>query len=247
MMKKLFKQHAQDTKLNVLRVTVLCFSMLLLSGCGEVDSGDGQVSNSIDLPADSVLKLFCPDAGIASEPCILDDPENPYAGTAVLAANPDDGNAEFKWALEADAPSWKARFYLWATALALSPNGENQYHVALALQGMYAESGSELAREQALRAYRSVLDNFYDDVWFFKFPKPPIQPTLFIWPKKVRLLSVDNLWDDTGDDDDNPLRDSSPEFPLTALFPSELAALEAIGDWGYTFESGTGEITPNLR
>ncbi|MCP4077029.1 MAG: hypothetical protein GY744_12705 [Gammaproteobacteria bacterium] len=209
--------------------------LVTLMACGEVDENDGEVVNSFNLPTDSALTLYCPDAGIGGESCILDDPENPYAITPV--------NDTTKWDLSDDAPSWKARFYMWATAQAMSPRGENQYHVALALQGMYSESGSELAREQALKAYRSVLDNYYDDVWFFKYPAPPATPTLYLWPKKVRLLSVDNLWDDG--DGDNPLRDSTSQFPLSPLFASELAALEAIGEWGYTFESETGDIIPN--
>jgi hypothetical protein len=243
-MKKTIEQNARGGRGELLRGGLLVLLATALSACGNVDSTDGEVRNTVTLPQDSVLSLFCPDAGIGSETCILSDPDNPYANTNVLAANPNDGNAEFKWALEAAAPSWKARFYVWATAQAMSPQGENQYHVALALQGMYAESGSELARQQALKAYKSVLDNYYDDVWFFKFPTPPAQPTLFQWPKKVRLLSVDNLWDDSTDD--NPLRDSSVNFPLVPLFDSELAALEAIGEWGYTFEAGTGEITRNF-
>jgi hypothetical protein len=243
-MKKTIEQLAENSQRGLFKAGLFSLFMVALAGCGDVDPTDGQVRNTLNLPNDSVLTLFCPDAGIAAEPCVLNDPDNPYASTNVLAPNPDDGNSEFKWALDAAAPSWKARFYMWATAQAMSPRGENQYHVALALQGMYTETGSELARQQALKAYRSVLDNYYDDVWFFKFPTPPAQPTLFLWPKKVRLLSVDNLWDDATDD--NPIRDSTVAFPLTPLFTSELAALEAIGEWGYTFESGTGDITRNF-
>ncbi len=224
---------------NLIPMIALSSLVFLMTACGDVDKNDGTVISGVELPEDSVLTLYCPDAGIASEPCVLDDPENPYAITPVLAPNPDDSDpdeeegAAFKWALDRDAPSAKARFYLWATAQAMSPNGENQYHVALALQGMYSESGSELARDQAIKAYRSVLDNYFDDVWFFKYPQTP-EPTEFLWPKKVRLLSIDNLWDVPAD-----------RGGIDPLYTSELAALEALGEWGYTFESGTGDVYRN--
>ena len=211
-MKKLFEQRAQDTKLNALKATVLCLSMLLISGCGEVDSGDGQVTNSIDLPVDSVLKLFCPDAGIASEPCILDDPENPYATIPISDAN--------KFELNTDAPSAKARFYLWATAQAVSPRGENQYFVATALHELFTESGSDLAKDQALRAYRSVLDNYFNAVTFFEADFLP-PPDIF-FPFPVRKLVGQNM--------------VAPAATLDPLFAQPVEALALFGEWGYTYD-----------
>jgi hypothetical protein len=236
-MKNILKQRAHNTQANVLKAALLSVSFMLLSACGEVDSKDGQVLNFTTLPNDSVLTLFCPDAGIAAEPCILNDPDNPYANSPVTQL--DENGDAFKWTLDAVAPSNKARFYLWATAQAMNPRGENQYHVALALQGMYTESGSALAREQSLKAYRSVLDNYYDDVWFFKFPAPPVTPTLFLWPKQVRLLTVDNLWDDPNDTVD------FPEAGFDPFFTSELEMLQALGEWGYTYEKAIGDIFKN--
>jgi hypothetical protein len=132
----------------------------LLAACGGKDSDDGEFLGSVPLPTDSALKLYCPDAGIADEPCILDDPDNPYALTMV--------NNDNKFDLFNLTPSAKAGFYLWATAQAMGPSGENQFYTAAALKAMWEESDSELARDQALRAYRSVLDNYYDSLTFLE-------------------------------------------------------------------------------
>ena len=110
------------------KLAVAAGVLALVAGCAEVDSEDGLVANSLDLPVDSSLVLFCADAGIAAEPCILDDPNNPYAITPV--------NDDTKFELSNAAPSAKARFYLWATAQAMSPRGENQFFVGQALQAV---------------------------------------------------------------------------------------------------------------
>lgn len=144
---------------------VLLGSMFLLSGCGK-SSSDGDVENEIDLPTDDTraFDLFCRDIGLFLESCVLDDPDNPYARVAMTN--------EIKFELDEDAPSATARFYLWATALARGAGapGENQFYVALNLHRMWASSNSEIIRLQALRAYQSYLDNFFDSVTFFEIP-----------------------------------------------------------------------------
>lgn len=197
--------------------------VLTVTACGEVDKNDGSVRNGIELPVDNVLTLFCPDAGIAAETCILDDPDNPYALTSV--------NDDNKFELSDAAPSAKARFYLWATAQAMSPRGENQFYVASALQEMYASSGSELAKEQSLKAYRSVLDNYYYSVTFFEADFLP-PPDIF-YPFPVRKLVGQNL--------------VTPTAPLTLLFDNATQVLEEFGQWGYTYDDQvTKDFTPNF-
>ena len=225
-MKNILKQRAHNTKINVLGVAFLSISLFLVTGCGEVDSGDGNVSTSLNLPVDTVLKLYCPDAGIAAEPCILDDPDNPYATTPVTDLN--------KFDLSSDAPSAKARFYLWATAQAMSPRGENQYNVALALHEMFDLSGSDIARNQALRAYRSVLDNYFNEVTFFG-PFVVNGEDIFT-PFPVRKLVGQNMHDpDTvgnifdGNDGSN-----------------QTLALQKFGEWGYTYDPATGDFSFNF-
>ena len=194
-----------------------------MTGCGEVDSEDGQVLNSITLPEDSVLKLFCPDAGIAAEPCILNDPDNPYATTPITDLN--------KFVLSDAAPSAKARFYLWSTAQAMSPRGENQFRVAVELHQMFSESGSDLAREQALKAYRSVLDNYFNSATFFEADFLP-PPDIF-FPFPVRKLVGQSM--------------VTPAAPLTALFDQPIKALRQFGEWGYTYDDqGTLDFTRNF-
>jgi hypothetical protein len=207
---------------------------LIITGCGEVDESDGDVvarynsngvliGGNINLPTDSALTLYCPDAGIAGEPCILDDPQNPFSDTPIFDTN--------KFVLYRDLTSAKASFYLWGTAQAMSPRGENQYYTGVSLQQMFTQTGSALAREQALRAYRSVLDNYFDEVTFFQFPDPPAAGDVF-YPKKVRLLAVHNLWE--------------PATGINPLFANNLLAWEALGEWGYTYEENTGDVFRNF-
>ncbi len=207
------------------QIILIASLMLVLTGCGEVDKDDGLVVEELTLPTDSSLKLFCPDAGIGNEPCILDDPDNPYSITPITDEN--------KFKLDFATPSAKARFYLWGTAQAISPRGENQYYLARALQEMYTESGSELAKNHAIRAYRSVLDNYFEEVTFFQFPNPPVDGEIF-YPVKVRLLSVPNLWA------------PDPGLNLDPLYDNNLLAWEALGEWGFTYDPVTLDVYQNF-
>ena len=62
----------------------------------------------------------------------------------------------------------KARFYLWATALARRASGENQWYTARALHELYNYNDDPVIQAQALKAYRSVLDNFFGSATFFE-------------------------------------------------------------------------------
>lgn len=128
-----------------------------LTGC--VDTSDSQVVNETTLPIDARIDLPCADAGLVNSDCILTDPNNPYARVNV--------NNETKWQLDQDAPSAKSRFYLWATALAKTPIGENQYYTAVALHALYSEGGSPNAQSQAKKAYRTFLDQFYNEQSYY--------------------------------------------------------------------------------
>ena len=134
--------------------------ILMTAGC---DIDGGEVQEGITLPEDSVLNFRCEDEGIFPEDCVLDNPENPYVSVAVTEDN--------KFDLANDAPSAKSRYYLWATALARGAGlqGENQYYTAVSLHEVYGESGSPTTRDQARKAYRSVLDNFFEAPSFFTF------------------------------------------------------------------------------
>jgi hypothetical protein len=152
---------------------------VILAGCesSERDENDGQLFNTTILPTDVVLNLACEDMGVHPEPCVLNDPENPFALVPISefdVNNPDDEFNKFELAnsIPSGPNGAKARFYLWATALARFPSGENQYYTALALHELFdansnALSEDDLIREQAKKAYRSVLDNFFGSVTVF--------------------------------------------------------------------------------
>jgi len=151
-----------ESTLKISFFTVLIAS--LLTGCGGGGGGGTPVGQTVSLPLDSQLTLFCPSVGIATEKCILNDPQNPYSISSVNETN--------KWTLSDSSPSAKSRFYVWGTAMANVPIGENQYYTALSLHQLYTEGKSENARAQAKLAYRSLLDNYFDSLTFFIGNKP---------------------------------------------------------------------------
>ena len=162
-------QNYAKQYMNMLALLMLTAPVILVTaGCDEIDSGE--VQNSVQLPVDSVLNFRCEDEGVFPEDCVLDNPENPYVSVAVTEDN--------KFDLADAAPSAKSRYYLWATALARGAGlqGENQFYTAVSLHEVYGESGSPTTRDQARKAYRSVLDNFF------------LAPTFFIVPD-VELLA----------------------------------------------------------
>ena len=198
-----------ERHLNTFLTLTLITFVLLASGC---DVDEGVVTNTIPLPTDSTLDLFCEDVGINAETCVLDDPANPYAHVAV--------NENTKFILNDDAPSAKSRFFVWATALARSPTGENQYYTALSLHELFAESGSPTTQEQAKRAYRSVLDNFFLSATFFVVSTPSGDVSFAAFLKD---LVGQNLVE--------------PTLPtIIALYTDKLLALSDMSDWGYIYD-----------
>ncbi len=188
-------------------IVAVVLGLFVLSGCEERDSGDGEVINEIILPTDVVLNLYCEDVGLGEEKCVLDDPENPYALVATGEFDPNDPLSPRKFLLLEDIPPGpsgaKARFYLWATALARFPSGENQWYTARALYELFDANSNpvskdEIVRAQALKAYESVLVNFYGSVTFFgTVPAPLNERTArdIFFPEEVgfRRLPPDNV------------------------------------------------------
>lgn len=212
------------------RLLVAGMLILVLSGCGEVDDDDGTVVNTVALPTDDTipLDLYCEDIGIFTETCILDDPANPYATSPL--------SVDLKFELDADAPSFTAKFYLWGTALAkgIGAPGENQFYVALNLHRMWASSNSELTRLQALRAYRSYLDNYFNSTTFFEIP---VDSGNFV-PQSLNIFTGEMLFDPA---------DISNTFTSTRLFNPDpnVNRFEAeieVGIWGYFYDQITEEF-----
>ena len=207
-----------EKHLNILIATLIAGSMILVTtGCSEIDGGT--VVDEITLPIDSTLNFYCENEGIYLDRCVLDNPENPYATVAVTEDN--------KFTLNDEAPSAKSRYYVWATALAKGAGiqGENQYYTALSLQEVFAESGSPTTRDQAVKAYRSVLDNYFLAPTFFVITVIS-EEVAFAAP--VKDLAGKNLYDPTAAN-------------LVSLYTDPIFALEDISEWGYIYEPAIGE------
>ena len=202
---------------------LLVSSALLLSACGKSDS-DGDVVNEVELPTDDTepFTLYCPNVGLFREDCVLEDPNNPYRNSAVTEDN--------KFDLDADAPSATAKFYVWATALARGAGapGENQFFVALNLHFMWASSNSEATRVQALRAYQSYLDNYFDSITFFEIPEDSEN---FV-PQSLNEFTGEMLFDPA---DVTNTYTSAQLFKPDPDLNREDAAQE-IANWGYFFD-----------
>lgn len=215
-----------------IRALGLALLMLLaIAGCKEPDQGEGQVITSILLPVDTLLNLNCPDVGINTETCVLDDPDNPYATAVINEFDENNPDLETKFTLANELPAGpsgaKARFYLWATALARRPSGENQWYVARALHELWDAAGDPIIREQALRAYRSVLDNYFGSVTFFECCANVNDGTPVAFPATLNELVADNLY-----------RTASTGW--ARLVPGDpLLTLALFGEWGYTYQPAT--------
>lgn len=214
-----------------LAVALLGFA---LASCGDDDkSRDGEIINAIVLPTDVVLDLACENVGIHPEICVLEDPANPFVNTPIIEFDVNNPGAENKFELFNSIPPGptgaKARFYFWATALARRPSGENQFYTALALHELFDANSNvlskdELVREQALKAYQSVLDNFFGSVTVFTCcpgASPDGEPVPF--PVGLNELTADILY-----------RTDATGF-LRLVEGDPILVLSLLLDWGYTY------------
>jgi hypothetical protein len=249
-MRNLNRREAQPALFKGVSILLMGLVAMMAAGCdGERDSGDGQVINTIVLPTDVVLSLACANVGIAAETCVLDDPENPYVSTTIIEFDVNNPDAFNKFEIADGIPvgptGAKARFYFWATALVRRQSGENQYYTALALHELFTANSNvldedELIKAHALKAYRSVLDNFFGGVLAFKCftcaPNLPVDsPDIpqFLVPLNERV--ADHLY-----------RQAST---ATAAYPSGLRrlppgstpidVLDMFVDWGYSYQPCT--------
>ena len=220
------------------------FGILVAGGCSSPSDTDGEVINGIVLPSDVVLNLACENVGVYPENCVLGDPENPFITTTIVEFDPNNPRQDDKFDLNDSLPPGpagaKARFYLWATALARRPSGENQYYTARALHELFDANSNvlstdELAREQALKAYKSVLDNFWGSVTFFECELCPPDEfgDLIKFPAQLNEEVGDDLF-----------RFDSTGFKLL-IEGGEIRVLELIGRWGYTYDPAIPRISKN--
>lgn len=204
---------------------LLGLAVLLTSGCEGPSSDDGTVINEIVLPTDTLLNLACENVGIKDEPCVLDDPENPFLFVATREFNVNDPDAETKFELANRIPAGptgaKARFYLWATALARFPSGENQWYTARALHELWDAASDPIIQTQALKAYRSNLDNFFGSVTFFECCGG------VSFSATLNELVADDLY-----------RTEATGYARLVSGPP-LNVLSLISEWGYTYRPAT--------
>ena len=217
-----------------LLVLLLGFGMMVLGGCKSPSEKDGTVINAITLPTDVVLNLACENVGIYTETCVLGDPENPFATTAIIEFDVNNPGGDNKFDLFNSIPvgptGAKARFYFWATALARRPSGENQFYTAMALHELFDANSNvlskdELVRAQALKAYRSLLDNFFGSVTVFECcpgASPTGEPVAFAVP--LNELAADALY-----------RTERTGFQRL-VEGDPLLVLELFLDWGYAYQ-----------
>lgn len=218
--------NSQATRGSRAALALFAALALTITGCeGEKSSSDGTVFNAVILPTDSLLNLACEDVGINLETCVLEDPENPFTTISVPEFDENNPQAPGKQEFAAALPSAKSRFYFWATALARRPSGENQFFTAQALHEVFTENSDPIIQEQALKAYRSTLDNFFGSVTFFvcceAVNPPSFDPVPF--PFQINLLVGERLY--------------SPGLQgFARLVPGNpIFVLELFGEWGYTY------------
>lgn len=215
-MKKLINQYSQLVKSKACYSVAAALMAVSLAGCGgDTASDNGQIVNTVELPTDAFTYLYCPEVGVGEESCVLYDPVNPYARADISDTT--------KWDLATDAPSSKSRFYLWATALVRNAQGENQFYTADSLHNIFNEEGSVLARDQAKKGYRAVLDNFYGSV-------------TFTGPETAQVENLLRNW--TADRLVNPSNAGLPQ-----LYATQSEALQALDEWGYLYDANTATIS----
>ncbi len=224
-------RHSRGLIRAAFRLPLIMVISLATASCGGDNSGGTEIT-TIPLPTDTLLNLHCTDVGIASETCVLNDPENPYATAIIKEFDVNNPDADTKFDLAENIPAGrtgaKARFYLWATALARRASGENQWYTARALHELFNYNEDPVIQAQALRAYRSVLDNFFGSATFFECCEnldPNGEPVPFSIP--LNELTADDLYrtDATG---------------WARLIPGDpLLALSTMADWGYSYQPAT--------
>lgn len=135
------------------------FSILMLFtiiyGCGEELNKNPNPIQPIDM-SQTTFRLYSENVGIAPDKSVLEDPNNPFKDKPI--------SMDLKWKIAAlPASQAVTKFYMWATVLTREEWGEPQFYVGIALKEIYANQGDVRIKEQAIKAFQNVLDNFpYD-------------------------------------------------------------------------------------
>jgi hypothetical protein len=206
----------ENTMKSKIMLIIISLAILLITGC---DRKDGNIITSLELPTDYVLNLYSINEGVHPDTSVLDNPENPYADASLSMEN--------VWDFEAECPSPKAKFYLWATMLAQIQTGEYQYFAAKSLHELYTVGGSENAKAQAKKAYRAVLDHFFDSVTWWQAE----------WLTEETYYAV-LLRNMVGESLYNP-----SDMNLLPLYNDPAIALADMSEWGYVYDIETKTVS----
>lgn len=224
-MKMRSPESAHAAPLQSLVVLMISLLALITAGCGGSGGDEGTDISAVALPTDTLLNLACEDVGINDETCVLDDSENPFRMVATPEFDADNPDALTKFDLDNFPPGRdgaKARFYLWATALARRHSGENQWNTARALHELFHYRGDPIVQAQAIRAYRSILDNFFESVTFFNSVDPATP---------LNRLAAEDLY--------------QPPNGWAPLFATPGEASRAMSEWGYIYLPEQGLVFAN--
>lgn len=200
-------------KHSLILLVILTFFIM---GC---DPKNGSTVTNLELPLDYELNLYGENEGIYPSTTTLDNPNNPYRNAGINMSN--------VWDFSEDSPSAKSRFYLWATLLATTPTGEHQYFTAKSLHELYTVGGSENAKIQAKKAYRAVLDHFYDSVTWWEAEWLE-EETYYAVP--IKDLVGQNMYDPS-------------EMNLLPLYNDPAQALADLSEWGYIYDIETQTVS----
>ena len=201
-------------RVSVCGLAILSLCLVTGVGCGGGGSSKDVTKTTIDTRP-VLLVLRCEDEGLFGDDCVLDNPNNPFANSVFA-----DTEAYFE--IAEDLPSALSQYYLWATALANQGAPEFQFLVAQSLHALYTEGGDPLARAQAIRAYRSCLDEFYDGQFYFAADYLTGEPLVGIAIKNLIAENLANSFD-------------RGLTPLVEPFEENLGQAQAlVGEWGYS-------------
>ena len=203
-------------KKHITLIGLILIIAIFITSC---DRKNGELLTGVELPLDFTLPLYCENEGVHPETCILENPENPYAGANI--------SMETVWDFADECPSAKAKFYLWGTMLANIPVGEYQYHTALALHEHYTAGGSQNAKAQAKKAYRATLDHFFASVTWWEAWWVNDETYYAV---SVKDLVGANLYDPA-------------EMNLLPLYNDPAEALADMSEWGYIYNFETKTIS----
>jgi hypothetical protein len=196
-------------------LAILSLGLVAGVGCSGGGSG-GSDRTEVTLDTSTVLgSLYCEDEGLYGDTCVLENPDNPFAD----AYFPD---TESYFEMAEGLPSALSAYYLWATALARQPAPEFQFLVAQSLHALYTEGQDPLARDQAIRAYRMALDEFFDGQFYFAADYLTGEPLVGLAIKDLVAENLANSFE-------------RGFLPLVEPPDENLGQAQAlVGEWGYS-------------